>query len=127
MKSFSFPLLSKRALLLFFVLAQFAMAAGTSAAAVSANASSLLTAAEKAAYMLPDGTLPVFCAESDADGKAVPHVMCKGCLCDCTGGLLSSQITVRAVFAVLSNAWPDGRFIGEGRFLPPQARAPPSV
>jgi len=75
----------RRLLLVLFV---FAHLATPVAIASAAKVSSVLSAAEMAAYQLPDGSLPVFClTDEEGEGRHL-HDQCKGCCC--TGATLSA-------------------------------------
>lgn len=107
--------------LVLFVLAKIVMAIGMASAA---PVSSGLSEAEKAAYMLPDGTLPVFCLTGD-DGDNASHVMCDGCGC--------SSAALGAPFVALLDVdylgklalLPNANVIIKRNDLASQARAPP--
>ena len=85
--NFRLTLNARRTLLVLFVLAKFVMSAGM---AMASPLSGGLSEAEKAAYMLPDGTIPVICLTFTSEGADASHFMCDGCCSSYKGMFLSS-------------------------------------
>lgn len=85
--NFSLTLTARRSLLVLFVLAKFVMTAGM---ATASPLSGGLSEAEKAAYMLPDGTIPVICLTFSGENDGASHLMCDGCCSSCKDMFRSS-------------------------------------
>ncbi|MEP2944551.1 MAG: hypothetical protein ABJL18_05385 [Hyphomicrobiales bacterium] len=77
-------LAARRSVLVLFVLAKLFITAGM---ATASPLSGGLSEAEKAAYMLPDGTIPVICLTFTGEGDGGSHLMCDGCCSSCKGML----------------------------------------
>lgn len=103
-----------------FMLAQFVMTFGLS---VSTQANSL-SETERAAYTLPDGSLPILCLTLDEGGVAGDHG-CDGCLCcafDCAQ--LSTSFVLESGHAFLVDRFPTSQRLSKDSPTT-RSRAPP--
>ncbi|MEO1066127.1 MAG: hypothetical protein AAFW47_01985 [Pseudomonadota bacterium] len=126
------PALAFRTLLLALYVAATVAASSTHAThhAASFDAETL-TPAEKAAYMLPDGSLPVFCAPgSRGDGAdALVALHCQGCvLCAAADGPAPlSGFILHVVLSEYPATLTRGFAMNSAPVGPVKTRAPPSV